>query len=35
VGKEPSRWLKGCYFEDDLMESQGRVLRARAARGEI
>ena len=27
VGKEPSRWLKGCYFEDDMMASHGRVLR--------
>lgn len=35
VGNEPSRWLKGCYFEDDQMASHGRVLRDRAARGEI
>jgi gamma-butyrobetaine dioxygenase len=35
VGNEPSRWLKGCYFEDDQMGSHGRVLRAKAARGEI
>ncbi|KAI9449176.1 hypothetical protein BJY52DRAFT_272009 [Lactarius psammicola] len=34
VGNEPNRWLKGCYFEGDLMASHGRVLRARAARGE-
>ena len=35
VGKEPNRWLKGCYFEGDLMASHGRVLRDKAARGEI
>lgn len=32
---EPNRWLKGCYFEGDVMASHGRVLRARMARGEI
>jgi gamma-butyrobetaine dioxygenase len=32
---EPSRWLKGCYFEGDTMASHGRTLRARMARGEI
>ena len=32
---EPNRWLKGCYFEGDVMASHGRMLRARAARGEI
>jgi len=32
---EPNRWLKGCYFEADAMDSHGRVLRARMARGEI
>ncbi|KAI0276968.1 hypothetical protein BGY98DRAFT_982917 [Russula aff. rugulosa BPL654] len=35
AGGEPSRWLKGCYFEVDAMASRGRVLRDRAARGEI
>ncbi|KAH8987991.1 hypothetical protein EDB86DRAFT_2948696 [Lactarius hatsudake] len=35
VEKELGRWLKGGYFEGDLMASHGRVLRARAARGEI
>lgn len=35
VGNEPNRWLKGCYFEGDLMASHGRMLRTRAARGEI
>ena len=35
VGKEPNRWLKGCYFEGDLMGSHARVLRAKAARGDI
>ncbi|KAI0260075.1 hypothetical protein BC834DRAFT_832444 [Gloeopeniophorella convolvens] len=30
-----NRWLKGCYFEGDVMESRARVLRARMARGEI
>ncbi|KAH9972577.1 hypothetical protein BGW80DRAFT_1313559 [Lactifluus volemus] len=35
AGDEPNRWLKGCYFEGDVMASHGRVLRARAARGEI
>ncbi|KAH9033422.1 gamma-butyrobetaine hydroxylase [Lactarius pseudohatsudake] len=35
VGKELGRWLKGGYFEGDQMASHGRVLRARAARGEI
>ncbi|KAH9955440.1 hypothetical protein BC827DRAFT_1237137 [Russula dissimulans] len=34
-GGEPNRWLKGCYFEGDVMASNGRMLRARAARGEI
>ncbi|KAI0251559.1 Clavaminate synthase-like protein [Lactifluus subvellereus] len=34
-GGKPNRWLKGCYFEADTMASHGRVLRARAARGEI
>jgi gamma-butyrobetaine dioxygenase len=34
-GGEPNRWLKGCYFEGDMMASHGRVLRTRAARGEI
>jgi gamma-butyrobetaine dioxygenase len=34
-GGEPNRWLKGCYFEGDVMASHGRVLRAMAARGEI
>jgi gamma-butyrobetaine dioxygenase len=32
---EPSRWLKGCYFEGDTMASHGRTLRARMARGEF
>ncbi len=32
---EPSRWLKGCYFEGDAMASHGRMLRERMARGEI
>ena len=32
---EPSRWLKGCYFEGDAMASHGRMLRDRVARGEI
>jgi alpha-ketoglutarate-dependent taurine dioxygenase len=35
AGGEPSRWLKGCYFEGDAMASHGRVLRDRVARGEI
>jgi alpha-ketoglutarate-dependent taurine dioxygenase len=35
AGGEPSRWLKGCYFEGDAMASRGRVLRDRVARGEI
>jgi gamma-butyrobetaine dioxygenase len=35
MGQEPNRWLKGCYFEGDLLANHGRVLRARAARGEI
>ncbi|KAI9438010.1 hypothetical protein H4582DRAFT_229751 [Lactarius indigo] len=35
AGKEVNRWLKGAYFEGDQMASHGRVLRARAARGEI
>lgn len=35
AGGEPSRWLKGCYFEVDAMASRGRVLRDRAARGDI
>ena len=35
VGKELDRWLKGCYFEGDLLASHGRMLRAREARGEI
>ncbi|KAH9988247.1 hypothetical protein BJV74DRAFT_839630 [Russula compacta] len=36
VGDEESnRWLKGCYFEGDIMASHGRILRARMARGEI
>ncbi|KAI9456071.1 hypothetical protein F5148DRAFT_1151385 [Russula earlei] len=35
AGGEPNRWLKGCYFEGDVMASHGRTLRARAARGEI
>ena len=35
VGKKPDRWLKGCYFEGDLLASNGRMLRAREARGEI
>ena len=35
VGKEPNRWLKGGYFEGDMLANHGRVLRARAARGEI
>jgi gamma-butyrobetaine dioxygenase len=35
VGGEPTRWLKGCYFEGDVMASHGRMLRDRAARGEI
>ena len=34
-GDEPSRWLQGCYFEGDAMASHGRMLRDRAARGEI
>lgn len=29
AGGEPSRWLKGCYFEGDAMASRGRVLRDR------
>lgn len=32
---EPNRWLKGCYFEGDVMASHGRMLRERLARGEI
>ena len=32
---EPSRWLKGCYFEGDAMASHGRMLRRRMACGEI
>lgn len=32
---QPKRWLKGCYFEGDIMASHGRVLREKAARGEI
>ena len=32
---EPSRWLKGCYFEGDAMASHGRMLRNRMACGEI
>jgi len=35
VGKEPNRWLKGGYFEGDVLANHGRVLRARVARGEI
>jgi len=35
AGGEPSRWLKGCYFEGDAMASHGRVLRDRVARSEI
>ena len=35
AGGKLNRWLKGCYFEADIMASHGRVLRARAARGEI
>jgi gamma-butyrobetaine dioxygenase len=27
----PNRWLKGCYFEGDVMASHGRTLRARLA----
>ena len=34
-GGEPSRWLKGCYFEGDAMASQGRMLRNRVACGEM
>ena len=34
-GGEPSRWLKGCYFEGDAMASRGRMLRNRVACGEM
>ena len=32
---ELSRWLKGCYFEGDVMSSHGRMLRSKVACGEI
>jgi alpha-ketoglutarate-dependent taurine dioxygenase len=32
---EPNRWLKGCYFEGDVMASHARMLRDKLARGEI
>ena len=35
VGNEPNRWLKGGYFEGDVLANHGRMLRTRAARGEI
>jgi alpha-ketoglutarate-dependent taurine dioxygenase len=32
---QANRWLKGCYFEGDIMASRARILREKAARGEI
>ena len=31
---QANRWLKGCYFEGDIMASRARILRDKAARGE-
>jgi gamma-butyrobetaine dioxygenase len=31
ANSEPHRWLKGCYFEGDVMTSHGRTLRAKLA----
>jgi len=35
VVNEPNRWLKGGYFEGDLFANHGRMLRAKALRGDI
>ncbi|KAI0069138.1 Clavaminate synthase-like protein [Artomyces pyxidatus] len=31
----PNRWLKGCYFEADMMMDHGRVLKEKAEKGEL
>ena len=34
-GEGVNRWLQGCYFDADSLMDRGRVLREKAASGEI